>query len=152
VKVGDYHLAFRDERLVGLLLAWDQEAFKRLVVLGYDQATARMKRWYNPLARLLGLCPIPQVGARLPYFYATHLCAETADDLRALYVELYNARRGRDYLFFSTMLDVADPLSAALAGFTTQQVDIELFAMDGLRQFEGHDFRSRPSYFDPAIV
>lgn len=152
VSIGDYRLAFRGDRLVGLLLAWDQAAFKRMVVLGYAPAMTRMRRWYNPLARLLGLCPIPDVGARLPYFYATHLCAEGPEDLRALLVDLYNARRGRDYLFFSAMLDVKDPLVAALSGFTTQQVDIELYAMDGLRQFVGHDFRSRPAYFDPAIV
>lgn len=152
VAIGNYRLAYRGDRLVGLLLVWDQEAFKRMVVLGYAPSMARMRRWYNPLARLLGLARIPEVGAALPYFYATHLCAETADDLRALYVDVYNAHRTRGHLFFSTMLDVRDPLAASLDGFLTQHVDIELYVMDPRQRWAGHPFGARPLYFDPAIV
>lgn len=152
VALASYRLAFRGDRLVGLLLAWDQEAFKRMVVLGYAREMRRMRRWYNPLAALLGLARIPEVGAPLPYCYATHLCAESVEDLRALYVDLYNAHRTRGYLFFSTMLDVKDPLTAALDGFLTQHVDIELFVMDPKQRWAGHPFGARPIYFDPAIV
>ena len=152
VTIGDYRLAFRQGRLVGLLLAWDQAAFKRMVVLGYNAEMRRMRRWYNPLSRVLGLAPIPDVGAAMRYFYATQLCAEDPQALRALYVALYNERRTAGYLFMSTMLDVRDPLVAALDGFLTQHVDIELFAMDPHGKWAAHPFGARPSYFDPAIV
>ncbi len=152
VGIGGYRLAFRGDRLVGLLLVWDQAAFKRMVVLGYAREMLRMRRWYNPLARVLGLGRIPDVGAALPYFYATHLCAENAEDLRALYVDVYNAHRTRGYLFFSAMLDVKDPLAAALDDFLTQHVDIELYVMDPREKWAGHPFGARPLYFDPAIV
>lgn len=152
VGIGGYRLAFRGDRLVALLLTWDQEAFKRMVVLGYAPEMVRMRRWYNPLARVLGLARIPEVGGALPYLYATHLCAEGAEDLRALYVDVYNAHRTRGHLFFSTLLDVRDPLAAALDGFLTQHVDIELYVMDPRQRWAGHPFGARPIYFDPAIV
>lgn len=152
VTLDGYRLAFRGDRLVGLLLAWDQAAFKRMVVLGYAPSMVRMRRWFNPLAALLGLARIPEVGGALPYVYATHLCAEAAEDLRALYVDVYNAHRTQGHLFFSTMLDVKDPLAAALAGFLTQHVDVELFVMDPMKRWTGHPFADRPLYFDPAIV
>lgn len=152
VGITNYRLAFREGRLVGLLLAWNQAAFKRMVVLGYAPEMARMRRWYNPLSRVLGLARIPDVGRPLPYFYATHLCAEEPRDLRALYVDVYNASRTKGHLFFSTMLDVRDPLAAALEGFLTQHVDIELFVMDPRKRWAGHPFGARPLYFDPAIV
>ncbi|MBM3273842.1 MAG: Rieske 2Fe-2S domain-containing protein [Candidatus Sericytochromatia bacterium] len=152
LKIGDYSLAFRGDRLTGLLLAWRQEGFKRMVVLGFSPEMQRMRRWYNPLARLLRLALIPGVGQAMPYFYATHPCAETADDLRALYVDVYNRHRNPETLFFSTMLDTRDPLLPALDGFTTQHVDIELYLLDPLGKFADLAASAKPCYFDPAIV
>lgn len=152
LAIDRYFLAFRENRLTGLLVAWNQEAFKRMVVLDYSPEMLRMRRWYNPLARILRLCPIPEVGQAMPYFYATHLCAETATDLEALYVHVYNLHRNPRTLFFSTMLDVRDPLLPALDGFMTQHVDIEIYLMDPHGRYRDEPFGSRPCYFDPAIV
>lgn len=150
LSLDGYYLAHRGDRLVGLLATWNQEAFKRMVVLGFAPEMLRMRRWYNPLARLTGLTPIPDVGFPLPYFYATELCAETPEDLRALLVHIHNAFRGPHCLFFNAMLDVKDPLIAALDGFLTQAVDIELFAMDPHGRYGA--LRPGPAYFDPALA
>lgn len=147
-----YYLAFRDGRLVGLLATWDQEAFKRMVVLGYAPEMARMRRWYNPLSRLLGLARMPEAGQAMPYFYATQVCAEEARDLEALLVAVYNDHKSPRYLFISAMLDVRDPLIQALDGFMTQAVDIEFFVMDPLQRWGGHPFNARPIYFDHSLV
>lgn len=152
LAIDRYFLAFRGDRLTGLLATWNQEAFKRMVVLGYSAAMLKMRRWYNPLARALRLAPIPAVGRAMPYFYATHLCAETAADLEALYVHIYNLHKNPGTLFFSTMLDVRDPLLPALDRFMTQHVDIELYIMDPQGRYEAEAFGARPCYFDPAIV
>jgi nitrite reductase/ring-hydroxylating ferredoxin subunit len=152
LQIGDYWLAFRGDRLAGLMLAWRQEGFKRMIVLGFSPEMQRMRRWYNPLARVLGLAPIPGVGQAMPYFYATHLCAETAEDLRALLVHVYNRHKNPKTLFFSTMLDTRDPLLPALDGFMTQHVDIELYLMDPQGKFANLAASAKPCYFDPAIV
>ncbi|MBM3268130.1 MAG: hypothetical protein FJZ01_10830 [Candidatus Sericytochromatia bacterium] len=150
--VDEYLLAERAGRLVGLLRIWNQEAFKRMVVLGYSPAMRRMRSWYNPLARVLRLAIIPDVGQALPYRYATHLCAEAPADLRALFSHAYNRLRNPSTLFISTMLDVADPLIGALDGFITQHVDIDLYVMDPHGRYRERPAGDRPCYFDPAIV
>lgn len=147
-----YYLAFREGRLVGLLATWDQEAFKRMVVLGYAPEMRRMRRWYNPLARVLGLARMPEPGQAMPYLYATQLCAETPRDLEALLVAAYNDHRSPRYLFISTMLDLRDPLIRALDGFATQAVDIEFYVMDPLGKWKGHPFQKPCVYFDHSLV
>lgn len=149
LALSDYFLAYRGDRLVGLLATWCQESFKQMVVLDYAPEMQRMRTWYNPLSRVLGLARMPDPGHAMPYFYATQLCAEEPDVLRALYVAAYNANRGRRYLFFSTMLDVRDPLNAALEGFITQAVDIELYAMDPFGRYQESPALA---YFDPSLV
>jgi hypothetical protein len=147
-----FRLAFRGDQLVGMLSLWDQEAIKRMVVLGFSPEMARMRRWYNPLARLMRLTPVPGVGQALPYFYATDLAAERPEDLEALLVSVYNERRSAGSLFFNVMIDVKDPLMAALDGFMTQFVDIELFAMDPHGLLERTPLAPGPAYFDPALA
>lgn len=152
LSLSDYYLAHRDGRLVGLLAAWDQAAFKRMVVLGYAPEMLRMRRWYNPLARLLGLARMPEAGEAMPYLYATQVCAETARDLEALLVAVYNDHRSPRYLFISAMLDVRDPLIPALDAFMTQHVDIEFYIMDPQHRWGSHPFAAHPVYFDHSLV
>jgi GNAT superfamily N-acetyltransferase len=152
LAIGNYRLAFRGDKLVGLLAIWDQEAFKRMVVLSFTGSAVWMRRVFNPVAGLLGVGKLPAPGNAMPYAYATQLCAETADDLRALYVQAYNELRGPQYCFISTMLDVRDPLIKAIADFVTQAVDIEIYAMDPHGAWKDHPFNRLPVYFDPSIV
>ena len=152
LAITDYFLAFAKGRLLGFLATWNQASFKKMIVLGFAPEMLKMRRWYNPLSRVLGLAPIPEVGQAMPYFYTSQLCSETPEALRALLVAVYNAFRGPRSLFFSVLLDVKDPLIAAVKGFMTQQVDIELYIVDPQRKFKDHPFGNRPAYFDPAIV
>jgi GNAT superfamily N-acetyltransferase len=152
LSIGDYRLAFRGDTLVGLLAIWDQDSFKRMVVLSFSGSAVWMRRFYNPVAGLLGVGKLPAAGNAMSYAYATQLCAETAEDLQALYVHAYNELRGPQYCFISTMLDLRDPLIKAIDGFVTQSVDIEIYAMDPHGEWKDHPFNRLPVYFDPSIV
>jgi hypothetical protein len=123
-----------------------------MVVLGYSDSMLAMRRWYNPLATITGLTPLPPVGSAMPYFYATRLAAEFPAALEALLVTLYRENYRKGYLFFNVMLDALDPLTAALDGFTTQEVAIDLFVLDPFERWERHQLARRPIYFDPALV
>ncbi|MFP5502091.1 MAG: hypothetical protein ACLGIN_06350 [Candidatus Sericytochromatia bacterium] len=151
-RLEGYWLAFRGDRLVGLLHGWDQRSFKRMVVTGFSPGMARMRRWYNPLARVLRAAPIPGPGSALPYVYATRPCAETPEVLHALYRHVLGEARRDGHLFVSTMLDREDPQTPALGGLLKRHVDIELYAMDPQRRWSREDLRGRPAYFDPALV
>lgn len=146
----NHRLVFAGERLVAQGLVWDQTAFKRMVVLGYSPEMRRMKRWYNPLSRALGLARIPAPGEHLPYAYLTQVASESPEALRALYTAVYNEQRGPGCLFLSTMLDAKDPLTAAWEGFVTQRVAIELFAQDPHDRYGA--LEGALAYFDPALV
>jgi GNAT superfamily N-acetyltransferase len=152
LAIENYRLAYRGDKLVGLLAIWDQSSFKRMVVLSFTGSAQWMRRFYNPVAGLLGVGKLPAPGNPMPYAYATQLCAETAADLQALYVHAYNELRGPDHCFISTMLDVRDPLIQAVSGFVTQAVDIEIYAMDPHGAWQDHPFNRLPVYFDPSIV
>src|SRR5207249_3151522 len=117
-----------------------------------NRSLQRLQWWYNPLARLLRRAPFPPIGKALPYFYATQLCAETPEDLQALLVRVYNDHIGPRYLFCSVMLDVRDPLNAAVQSFMTSRFDIDLHAIDPSGHW-GHLAESkRVAYFDHSMV
>lgn len=147
-----HFVALRDGQLTGSLLCWDQRTFKRLRVLSYGPRLQRMRRWFNPIARLVGRTPLPDPGSVMPYFYAVRPCAESVADLRALYVAVHNSFLKGGYVFFSTMFDVRDPMAAALKGFTTEHVDIDLFLIDPARKWQNNRFGERICYFDPSMV
>ena len=77
LKPEDFHLAVKDGKIVGVIAAWDQSAFKQTRIVQYHghwRWLAPLSRWLAPLRRAPGL-PVP--GECLSYFYA---CCIAVDD------------------------------------------------------------------------
>jgi hypothetical protein len=70
LRPGDVVLAFRHGRLVGMLGAWDQSAFKQVVVQRYSRWLAVGRPFYNWAAAWRGLPTLPRVGTRIEACYA----------------------------------------------------------------------------------
>jgi hypothetical protein len=153
LSLADYLVAERDGRLVGLLAAWDSSVIKQLRLLRLSTGLAWVRRLYNPLAALLGRPRVPADGQHLPFFYIAQPCAETADDLRALLVEIHNQRRDGGHVYFDVALDDRDPLLPALDGFWKTRIRFDVHLMDLAGRFEKPPvLDERPTYFDISLV
>lgn len=114
---GDFFLVMHDSRVVGCLALWDQTPFKQTVVRAYSGAMARAVPWIDLLSHFANVPPLPPVGTRLHYAYASHLAVDGDEPsifsalLRAVYNE--TARRGFDY--FVIGLSEGNPLRPVLA-------------------------------------
>ena len=70
LQLSDLLLAFRDQRLVGVLGGWDQHRFRQTVVEGYDRALSWVRPAYNLLARFRGHGRLPSPGEAFRYLTA----------------------------------------------------------------------------------
>ena len=64
-------LAFRQGTLIGTLGAWDQQAFRQVVVDGYSDHLRWTRPFYNGWARLRKRPALPRPGASFPFLTAS---------------------------------------------------------------------------------
>jgi len=155
LRVEDLYLARRGGRVVGVLAAWDQSAFKQTVVRGYGRRLALARPFYNLGARLFGYPRYPPAGAALRSFYAS-LVAVDDDDLaafRALLRSLYNDHVGGPHHYFVIGLHQRDPLLPALEDYALTPFAGRLFLVhfeDGEEAWRGLD--GRVPYVELAML
>jgi ribosomal protein S18 acetylase RimI-like enzyme len=139
----------RDRRIAGFAALWDPRPIKQVRLLGLSPRLAWLRRAYNPVARWLGRPTIPSDGGVLPFVYVSHVCAETAADLRALLAGAHDRLAGSDALYLDLALDARDPLLGALAGLfkTSVDFDVHLIAPSCTREL---DLPRAPVYFEMA--
>ncbi|HEY1351770.1 MAG TPA: hypothetical protein VGF67_19285 [Ktedonobacteraceae bacterium] len=109
------------ERVLGTLGVWDQQAFKQTVVTAYSQKMQLLRPWYNLYAYARGIPRLPRAGASIPVLYA----AFTSGD-RCVFVRLLRqacadwSGQGYDYLSVGFCTDNA--CSAVAARYATQRI------------------------------
>jgi hypothetical protein len=104
----DLLLAWRDERIVGTLGAWDQRDFRQAVVHGYEGLLRWGRPLYNSWAWLRGRPSLPRVGEVLRNRYAVLPVVENND--AGVFTALLESlpMPGSDYLLLG--LHERDPL------------------------------------------
>jgi hypothetical protein len=112
----DFHVAERDNKIVGVMAAWDQSTFKQTRIVRYHgrwRWLAPLSRAVAPLRRAPGL---PRPGECLSYLYACCVAVDNddVDVFRALLRELYNAHIGKRWLYFMIGLHERDPFAPVL--------------------------------------
>jgi hypothetical protein len=154
-RVEDFYVARRGGRVVGVLGAWDQRAFKQTVVRGYAGWLAVARPFCNAAARLAGYPRYPAPGEELRSFYASFPAVDDDDQavFAALLRALYNDRVGRGDHYFVVGLHERDPLVAALDGYALTPFAGRLFAVhfeDGDETWRGLD--GRVPYVELAML
>jgi hypothetical protein len=131
LKPEDFHVAEQKNRIIGVMAAWDQSAFKQTRIVHYHGRW----RWLAPLSRIaapLRRAPgLPRAGDCLSYFYACCIAVDN-DDIsvfRALLRELYNAHLGKKWLYFIVGLHEHDPFVPALDDYGRVPFIGRLFAV-----------------------
>lgn len=114
----DIIMAFSDSRLVGVVAAWDQKAFRRSMVTGYSKWLLKSRCLYNFFAQYLGFPVLPPVGSVLNYFYLSLVCIhdDNKEILLSLLTELIMRKRNQ-YSFMMAGMHESDPLLNALKNF-----------------------------------
>ena len=156
LRIQDFLLAVRGDRIVGCCAAWDQRGFRQTHIEQYSPALAAVRPVYNLAARLLPLKPLPSPGSLIPYFYLSFAAVEENDVrvFRALLREMYMERRGGPWHYFIAGLHERDPLAAALDDYRKIGAAGRLFAVhfeDGVGAFAALD-RQRVPYVEMATV
>lgn len=115
LKWEDVLLAFRDRRLVGMMAAWDQRAFRQWRITGYSRRLAWLRTPLNLLAGLRRMPTLPRPGSPLNYFILSLVCVDHDDPeiFGALLNNIVNNTRKR-YDFCLAGLHERDPLLPAL--------------------------------------
>ncbi|MFN2323957.1 MAG: hypothetical protein ABR510_13500, partial [Trueperaceae bacterium] len=127
----DVQVAWRGDRIVGTLAAWDQSGYKQDVVAGYGPPLRRWKPLLDAAARLVGARPLTPPGATIPLAFAA-LVRVADDDLavfRALLVAGAEAARARGASFLMVGLADADPLLPVAKRFLHVPYRSDLYAL-----------------------
>ena len=127
----DFYLAIKDNQIVGTVAAWDQQGFRQTYVEQYSPQLALMRPFYNLLARLTPLKPLPEPGSKIPYFYLAFVAvAENDPDIfRGLVRAVYCDRIASPSHYFIAGLHEADPLSTVLKEYRSIEAAGRLFAV-----------------------
>ncbi len=109
------HLAFQNERLVGVTAAWDQKSFRQSFFLGYRSKLKFIKPLVNPIARFLGYPVLPAEGQRLNYLNLALVCVvnNQPDIFEALLCHIHQTYQ-RHYSFYMAGLHESDPLLSVI--------------------------------------
>jgi hypothetical protein len=155
LKAEDFYLAIRGNQLVGAVAAWNQQAFRQTHVERYSPQLAMIRPFYNLLARMTPLKPLPAPGKMVPYFYLAFVAIEdnNPEIFRGLLRTLYRDCHRGSWHYFIAGLHENDPLATVLKEYRRIEAAGRLFVIyypDGEALF--HQLDGRVPYLEIAAV
>lgn len=131
----DVAVARRNGRIVGVMAAWDQAAYKQDIVAAYGPGLRRLRPAFDVLARVVGARSLTTPGQAIPLSFGA--CTAVADDdpgvTRGLLAACAEAARTRGKAFLMVGLADEDPLLRVVRRFlhVTYRSDLFTLAWDG---------------------
>lgn len=112
LDIGDFFLAFRSGRCVGVLALWDQQGFKQSVVRGYSGALRLTRPLVNWLRPWTGLPRLPRTGSTFRHVYVSHVAVDNDDSsvFLSLLGRAIERATGRGYAYATTGFCQGHPL------------------------------------------
>ncbi len=157
-SVGDFRVAYADERIVGVAGLWDQSGYKQTVVQDYAPSLRRIRPFYNLGARLIGVQPLPAVGDHLNSAYASFICIQNNDPeiFRRLLQDIYRLAATRGHAYLMLGLCAQDPLLPVALRYPHIVYDSHLYTVAWNDTDAGSDFHasldSRIPYIEIAAL
>ena len=131
LRIEDFWLAEQNHTIVGTLATWDQCAFRQIHIEAYSRPLSYLRPFYNLLARISPLKPLPALGERVPYLYMSALAI--TEDNPALFAQLLatvcNTLRNGPWQYAICGLHELDPLSDVLKAYRRIGASGLLFAV-----------------------
>ncbi len=131
LKPEDFYLAYRGDEIVGCVAAWDQSEFRQTHVEGYATPLRLARPFYNALAKISVLRPLPPPGSKIRYIYLALIAAKnnSTELFDLLLRTVYRHRRAGDSRFMIAGLHERDPLSTVLEGYRRIEAGGRLFCI-----------------------
>ena len=131
LKAEDFYLAIRDNKVIGVIAAWDQTSFRQTHIEKYSSGIRVIKPFYNMAARFSPLKPLLDEGSKVPFFYISHIAikGDNPEIFRALLRGVYCDRRQGYWHYFICGLHEHDPLSTILNEYRSIKAGGHLFCV-----------------------
>ena len=151
----DFFLAFRNNRIVGVMGMWDQRAFKQVIVRGYSSALGRIRPLYNRVAQFWGGIRLPEVGSNLAISYAFAIAIENneADIFEQLLAAVCKEAERRHFDYLAVGLHNRDSLCQVVKSVRHFLYTSNLYMVhweDGIKEFNALD--NRVPYLEIATL
>lgn len=119
LALNDFFVAKKDDRVVGVMAAWNQLSFKQLTVARYGFLMKCVKGFWNAIMPSLGYGALPCEGESFPIHFISMVSVDedNPDVFRDLLSALIKEVRARGCLFAILGLCDKDPLTLALSGY-----------------------------------
>jgi hypothetical protein len=109
LSLGNFLIAERNGRLLGMMGLWDQSGYQRLKVHGYPPLVSATRPLWNVAAGIMGGVPLPRTGGVLPLRKATAIACVN-DDPIILRAMLASALAGHERRLLLLGMSAVDPL------------------------------------------
>ena len=154
LSLNNFYVAKKDNKIKGILAAWDQSLFQRTRIFSSPWSVAIDQDIY-PVNNLGTPANMLSEGGILNQIYWTHLAIE--DDqpeiLNALLSKVYNLYRSKGYHFITFGLPENHPLLEALDGFSYMSFRTVVFALtESGSKWESYDFSHSPIFHEISHV
>ena len=125
----DIYVAYQDDKIIATIAAWDQSFAKQTHIEGLSLGMKCLRPFYNGLAKISPLKPIPSIGSRVPYLYLAMIAVKNNDPsiFRALLRHVYRERRQANWHYAIAGLHENDPLAKCLLEYRHIPASGELF-------------------------
>jgi hypothetical protein len=154
---GNYYLAFRGARLVGIAGIWDQSEFKQTRIVGYQGATRWLRPLFNVIAPVTGRPGLPPIGSALKHLVLHTVCIR--DNYPKVFSVIFRricnefAMSGQAYI--QCGFDASDPLLQVVSVYPRQDFGGRhfLLSFDGSAEAAIPSLRpGRPYYLEVARI
>ena len=153
--LGDYRVAEKDGRIVGVCAAWDMAGLKQTRLVRYGWGLNALRALHAAGAPLLGFPRLPREGESLKDVTVTDWAVEGRDPdiLEALLARVYNESRSKGINVMTVGGMAGDPALGAADRFFGPSVlsSMVMFSKDPTRLAEGKVDASFP-YMDLALL
>jgi hypothetical protein len=152
---GQYRVAVRDRRIVGVVGFWDMGPLRRTRVVRYSRRGAWLRRLYDVAARLSPgpAAPLPAVGEAFGALTAVDVAIEGDDPgvLREILAAVVADHRGKGYHLLHVGFGEGDPLRTAVRSSMVQRFHSDLYLLVRRREANRIDPGQVP-YVDLAMI
>ena len=131
LSLEDIYVAYYRNNIVATIAAWDQYEFRQTHIEAYSNTMRLVKPFYNSMAKLTPLKPLPNKGDRVPHLYFSMVAVENndCDIFSALLRHVYRARRTGSWHYAIIGLHEKDPLAECLQDYRSIAASGELFSV-----------------------
>lgn len=145
LRLDDFYVALRDEKITGITACWNQFPFRRIMIADYPWYLQWLRRVSSPLATLLHMAPIPGPGEPLYNANAACIAIENNDqqifDLLLKTILHHEHHTGKAFLVVGLM--TGDPLMRALRNYLhlATRTCVYVMSLDGFEMPNERDGR-----------